>query len=424
MTSALVVLDAEPGAPALQADLEAAGIHVLGACGCDTLVREALRLGAELLVCWTAHPDERLFRALETLRTTEARPVLVFTSDAAVEPMQRALQCGVHAWVVQGYAPARLRPLLQLAQARFRHERALRDELDELGHRFTERKLVDRAKGILMLARQVSEEEAFRLLRAGAMQSKQRIGQVAQQLIDAAQEAAGVNRAGQLRMLSQRLVKLYALQVARCEVPAAKALQAAAVEQMAERIEQLGRLLSRPTFGDLLEGVLQAWAPLERSLGAAPQAAQLLHLDREAEALLCAADRLTTALEHAGAAPSLRIINLAGRQRMLSQRCAKEALLGALLDEPVAAAARTAAAATAQEAAQALSELQAAPLSAPDIRESLAAAATAWPLMTAALDAAATPEGRQVLAQTSESLLAGFERLTAQIERSMQALTG
>ena len=80
-----------------------------------------------------------------------------------------------------------------------------------MSHRFAERKLVDRAKGILMRARQVSEDEAFRVLRAASMHSNQRVGQVSQHVIDAARFAEAVNRAGQLRMLSQRLVKLYAL---------------------------------------------------------------------------------------------------------------------------------------------------------------------------------------------------------------------
>ena len=86
-------------------------------------------------------------------------------------------------YVVNGYAPHRLRSVIHVAQARFRRDRALRDDLTELRDRFAERKLVDRAKGILMRVRDVPEDEAFRALRSAAMQQKQRIGQVAQTII-------------------------------------------------------------------------------------------------------------------------------------------------------------------------------------------------------------------------------------------------
>ena len=115
---------------------------------------------------------------------------------------------------MNGYGPDRLRSLIHLAMARFKQDQLLRDELTDVQHRFNERKLVDRAKGILMRVRNISEDEAYVVLRKAAMQSKLRIGQVAQQVIDAARYADAVNRAGQLRMLSQRLVKLYALMCA------------------------------------------------------------------------------------------------------------------------------------------------------------------------------------------------------------------
>ncbi|MEW6707886.1 MAG: ANTAR domain-containing protein, partial [Pseudomonadota bacterium] len=220
--------------PDLAADLAAAGIHVLGATDCDNLVQETVRQAPDVVVCWAASPAEALFRGLGMLLSTFPRPVVVFTRDVQAEPMERALEVGVQAWVVQGYAAQRLRPLLQLAQARFRRDQQLREALQDMTHRYEERKLIDRAKGILMRARQIPEDEAFRLLRAASMQGKQRVGQVAQQVIEAARDAEAVNRAGQLRMLAQRLLKLYALTVARTEAPAARAL----LTQSLERTEQ------------------------------------------------------------------------------------------------------------------------------------------------------------------------------------------
>src|SRR5205085_5482052 len=104
----------------------------------------------------------------------------------------RGLDAGIDVYVVNGYAPQRLRPLIHLAKVRFAHEQRLRAELAEATHRYEERKLVDRAKGILMRARQLSEDDAFRLLRTASMQSNQRVGQVSQQLIAAASGAEAV----------------------------------------------------------------------------------------------------------------------------------------------------------------------------------------------------------------------------------------
>jgi AmiR/NasT family two-component response regulator len=422
--SALVVTTPSPGMPELAADLSGAGIHVLGAIACDNLVQEAVRGAPDVVVCWEPAPSEPFFRALQRLQDTFARPVVVFTADVQAEALEQALDAGVQAWVVQGYAPQRLRPLVQLAQARFRRERKLHEALQDLSHRYEERKLVDRAKGLLMRARAIPEDEAFRLLRAASMQGKQRVGQVAQQVIDAARDAEAVNRAGQLRMLSQRLMKLYALTMSGTEAAAARALLAQSVERTEQQLGHLQRTLSAPTFGDLLQPVVEAFGALKAALAAPPSVAALLAADGLAERLLESADRLTAALQGAGPVAGLRVINVCGRQRMLSQRLAKQALLGALLPGEAAAAAQAEAQRVAQAFEQALHELEAAPLSTGEIRAGLASAGAEWQRMLQGVASAQQPAGRLLLAQASEALLALFEQLTERYEHSMQVLMG
>jgi hypothetical protein len=146
--------------------------------------------------------------------------------------------------------------------------------------------------------------------------------------------------------------------------------------------------------------------------------------DAHAERLLRNADRLVSTLETTGAAASLHVINVAARQRMLSQRAAKEALLAALLKGPAA----DRAAAQAREAGQAfeaaLAFLNTAPLTTREIRESLDQAGELWRAMTDSLKRIGSSEGPRALAQTSEALLALFEQLTERYERSMQVLIG
>jgi AmiR/NasT family two-component response regulator len=338
VTNVLVIAPPVPDAPDLVADLLEAGMAVAERCTSAEMVRSVVRHAPDVLVCWEPQPGEAFFDAVRLLGTAAPTAILIFSSDVRLESAERALDAGVQSWIVNGYARNRLRSLIQLTQLRYAREKQMREERDELARRFEERKLVDRAKGILMSARQVSEDEAFRLLRTASMQAKQRIGQVSQLVIDAAHYAEAINRAGRLRMLSQRVVKLYALGSAGVEVAGARALLVASVEQVAQIFVHLDKTLSRPTFGDLLEAARGAWLEVQACLeqaatpgAGAPLLSVLSGLDAAAERLLDNADRLTQALEGAGLAPSLHVINTSGRQRMLAQRLAKFALLSATM---------------------------------------------------------------------------------------------
>lgn len=425
MTSALVISSSAVGAPALAADLEAVGVHVLGAVARSNMVRETIREAPDVIVLFEARADEGLFAELSLLAGTAPRPVIVFTNDGEVEHIERAMAAGVQAYVVNGYGMHRLRALIQIAQLRFAREQKLRTELDEVTRRFEERKLVDRAKGILMRARQMSEEDAFRVLRTASMHSKLRVGQVSQQVIDAAHYGEAVNRAGQLRMLSQRLVKAAVLLALGVQPKDSAALLATSRAHVDANLALLSRTLSKPTFGDLLAGVVAPWtrlnAMLEKPAGGA---ARLREIDALAEELLARADQLTLNLETHAMTTSLHVINAAGRQRMLSQRLAKQALLGVHLAGDAATAMQADASTTRAAFEQALEYLATAPLSTSEIRASLADARIAWNEMTHAIDTLDTPGGQTRLAIASESLLALFDRLTGEYERSMQLLMG
>ena len=94
------------------------------------------------------------------------------------------MKAGVSAYVVAGMQPERLRPILEVALARFEREQALRDELRDAQTKLAERKVIERAKGFLMQQKGVSDEEAYRLLRKLAMDRNARLLDVAQQVVD------------------------------------------------------------------------------------------------------------------------------------------------------------------------------------------------------------------------------------------------
>lgn len=146
-----------------------------------------------------------------------------------------------------------------------------------------------------------------------------------------------------------------------------------------------------------------------------------------AEALLAAADALTAALEAASGRLNLRLVNQCGRQRMLSQRLAKQALLAGLLPENAAAGHAAGATQTVREFEATLAALEQAPLATDTIRAALAQARGQWQRLLDGLrragngDAAA---GRSTLARESAALLNSFEQLTSLYEHSMQVLLG
>lgn len=116
----------------------------------------------------------------------ERRPVVLFTNDNDTSHVKYAVAAGVSAYIVAGLEPARIRPILDVAMARFEHEQGLRRELLEAKTELHDRKVIDRAKGMLMARQNLSEKVAYERLRKAAMDKGLRIGEVAQRMLDAA----------------------------------------------------------------------------------------------------------------------------------------------------------------------------------------------------------------------------------------------
>jgi response regulator NasT len=113
------------------------------------------------------------------------RPVAMFVSGAAGGLAQAAIEAGVSAYVVDGLTPERLKPVMDTAIARFRMIRQMRTELAETRRALEERKVIDRAKGLLMKAKGIDEDAAYALLRKAAMDQGRRVADVAEALVTA-----------------------------------------------------------------------------------------------------------------------------------------------------------------------------------------------------------------------------------------------
>ena len=123
----------------------------------------------------------------------ERRPIVMFTNDSDTSHVKDAVAAGVTAYIVAGLSSERIRPILDVAMARFQHEQALREELhtalaerDELSAAMKDRRVIDRAKKLLMDKQSLSEEAAYARLRKTAMDKNLKLVDVAQRILDVA----------------------------------------------------------------------------------------------------------------------------------------------------------------------------------------------------------------------------------------------
>jgi response regulator NasT len=115
----------------------------------------------------------------------ERRPIVMFTNESDPAQIKDAVAAGVSAYIVAGLSPERIRPILEVAMARFAREQALRGELQQARDELRERKLIERAKGLLMQRQNLSEPEAYARLRRGAMDKGLRVAELSQRMLDA-----------------------------------------------------------------------------------------------------------------------------------------------------------------------------------------------------------------------------------------------
>jgi response regulator NasT len=173
-------------------ELSRQGHLVVGVVDTALLIHDCvLRLQPDVVIVDSESPTRDTLENLGLVSSSCPRPVVVFSADAGTAPMQQALQAGVSAYVIDGLQPQRLLPVLQVAIARFEQDRALRSQLASAQTQLSERKLVERAKGVLMQEVGLSEEQAYAHLRKLAMDRGQRLSQVAERIVQARRLLSG-----------------------------------------------------------------------------------------------------------------------------------------------------------------------------------------------------------------------------------------
>ena len=140
----------------------------------------------DVVIIDTESPSRDTLEQLAVMNETAPRPVLMFSNDADQKLIHAAVSAGVSAYLVEGLEAARLAPILEVALARFAREEQLRKRLAEAENELADRKLIDRAKRLLMERRKLSEPEAYAMLRKRAMDQGMKLAEVARQLVSMA----------------------------------------------------------------------------------------------------------------------------------------------------------------------------------------------------------------------------------------------
>ena len=165
---------------------EAAEVDVHVVSEVSALARRVAERRPDVVIVDLADPDRDTIEELTLAAAPLERPVAIFADRSTPGLAAAAIEAGVSAYVVDGLRPERLEPVIAAAVARFNVFRRMRDELAQTKRALEERKVIDRAKGLLMKARGIDEDAAYGLLRKTAMDQGRRISEVAAAIVTAA----------------------------------------------------------------------------------------------------------------------------------------------------------------------------------------------------------------------------------------------
>lgn len=181
---AALAAQAQRGAD-LRIGLLESGYDIVASLPADFFLPERIAQLQPDMIIVDSESDARDVLEHIVIATRDARrPIVLFTDDQSTASMDAAMAAGVSAYIVAGLQSARIKPVLDVALARFRREQVLLDELSETRQKLLERKVIERAKGLLMRRGDLTEEQAYARLRAMAMNKNLKLADVAQRIVD------------------------------------------------------------------------------------------------------------------------------------------------------------------------------------------------------------------------------------------------
>jgi response regulator NasT len=149
----------------------------------SNLLREVQQCQPDIVIMDMESPGRDTLEQMREISRDQPKPIILFSNKRDSDYIRQAVQAGVSAYVVDGLLRERVMPIVEVAMARFREFEALRHELLATKNQLADRKDIDKAKGILMQRKGLSEEDAYKLLRKAAMDRNLKVAEVARTLL-------------------------------------------------------------------------------------------------------------------------------------------------------------------------------------------------------------------------------------------------
>ncbi len=183
----LVIYQDALRASVLEDGLREAGYADVAVIGeMDGLVRRIVEIDPDVVFIDLENPNRDMLEHMFSVSRSVERPVAMFVDRSDSSMIEAAIDAGVSTYIVDGLKKERVKSILDVTISRFNAVNRLRRELEETRTELAERKVIDRAKGILMKMRGIGEDEAYKMLRKTAMDQNRRVAQVAESLVTAA----------------------------------------------------------------------------------------------------------------------------------------------------------------------------------------------------------------------------------------------
>ena len=183
----ILVIDANPiRCAVLEAGLHDAGYgNVTVLTNTSGLIDQIYVIDPDVVVIDLENPSRDVLEQMFQVSRLVRRPIAMFVDQSDKATIEAAIDAGVSAYIVDGLKQERVRAILDMTISRFRAFDALRAELESTRTALRERKVIERAKGLLMKKKGLDEDAAYKLLRRTAMNQNRKIGEVAESLITA-----------------------------------------------------------------------------------------------------------------------------------------------------------------------------------------------------------------------------------------------
>lgn len=170
---------------ALRIGLLESGYDIVASLPADIFLPERIaQIQPDMIIIDSESDARDVLEHIVIATRDEPRPIVLFTDDQTPSSMDAAIEAGVTAYIVDGLQAERVKPVLDVALKRFTREQKLLDELSDTRRQLADRKLIERAKGLLMARNKLTEEQAYQRLRTMAMNKKLRLAEVAQRILD------------------------------------------------------------------------------------------------------------------------------------------------------------------------------------------------------------------------------------------------